>query len=199
MALKFVNPESFIKGYESSRYRNYEYNDCVVKAFAVLFGVSYDEAHGFTRGFFSRGERTGTYGFNRGIQSMMRHPTVRFYGNLKAARRLRGDTIIAIQKRYPHGIFLVDSYDHVSVLCDGVWVDYEGIISADTKVHAIYQFTDFTHYEELRAKVHQTNNNEFDWLSVVLFLFLISFLILNREMVKHDLIRLGLWIKEFIL
>ena len=44
MSLKFSNPEQFIEGYVTSRYKDYETNDCVVKALAILFGISYDVA-----------------------------------------------------------------------------------------------------------------------------------------------------------
>lgn len=195
MSLKFSNPEQFIEGYVTSRYKDYETNDCVVKALAILFGISYDESHGFTRGFFSRGERKGTLGFTEGIRSMMRNPHIRFHGAIREVQCMRKETIHSVQKTYSNGMFLVDSVNHVSVLCDGVWLDYEGLISAKTKVCAIYQFSDFNHYAKFRAAVRKKSASKVDWLSWILAILIAYALIFHGDQVKKDLLRLKHWIQ----
>lgn len=184
MGLKFVDPEPFIEGYETSRYRGYETNDCVVKALAILFGISYDEAHGFARGFFSRDERAGTHGFTHGIRTMMRDPSARFYGTVQEAECYRNETIASIQKAYPKGVYLVDSYHHVSVLCDGVWVDYVGLITPNTRVNAVYHFSRFEHYTKFRAAVRKKSASKVDWLSWILAILIAYALIFHGDRVK---------------
>ena len=198
MSLKFSNPEQFIEGYVTSRYKDYETNDCVVKALAILFGISYDESHGFTRGFFSRGERKGTLGFTEGIRSMMRNPHIRFNGVIREVQCMRKETIHSVQKTYSNGMFLVDSVNHVSVLCDGVWLDYEGLISAKTKVCAIYEFSDFNHYAAIRSKLKQEQDTKPDVLSIILLGIIVFALIFKREMVKRDLMDLWDWINHLL-
>lgn len=199
MGLKFVDPEPFIEGYETSRYRGYETNDCVVKALAILFGISYDEAHGFARGFFSRDERAGTHGFTHGIRTMMRDPSARFYGTVQEAECYRNETIATVQKAYPKGVYLVDSYHHVSVLCDGVWVDYAGLITPNTRVNAVYQFSHFKHYTKFRAAVRKKSASKVDWLSWILAILIAYALIFHGDQVKKDLSRLKHWIQYEIL
>ena len=199
MGLKFVDPEPFIAGYETSRYRGYETNDCVVKALAILFGISYDEAHGFARGFFSRDERKGTFGFTHGIRTMMRDPAARFYGTIQEAKCYRNETVETVQEAYPKGVYLVDSYNHVSVLCDGVWVDYEGIIKPDTRVYAVYRFTHFEHFINFRKEVRKKSASKVDWWSWILAILIAYALIFHGDRVKKDLLRLKHWIQYEIL
>ncbi|MBM3164916.1 MAG: hypothetical protein FJZ80_05585 [Bacteroidetes bacterium] len=199
MGLKFVDPEPFIEGYETSRYRGYETNDCVVKALAILFGISYDEAHGFARGFFSRDERAGTHGFTHGIRTMMRDPSARFYGTVQEAECYRNETIATVQKAYPKGVYLVDSCHHVSVLCDGVWVDYAGLITPNTRVNAVYHFSRFEHYTKFRAAVRKKSASKVDWLSWILAILIAYALIFHGDRVKKDLLRLKHWIQYEIL
>jgi hypothetical protein len=61
-ALPYCTTEKAIKGYEESEIAKNETNDCVVRAFASCFEVSYNYAHGYVKDYFGRKNRQGTYG-----------------------------------------------------------------------------------------------------------------------------------------
>jgi hypothetical protein len=51
-----------IIGYQDSEIAKKENNDCVVRAFASAFEISYDKAHKYVKEKFGRKDRCGTYG-----------------------------------------------------------------------------------------------------------------------------------------
>jgi hypothetical protein len=60
--LPYCTTNEAIKGYAESPIAKGERNDCVVRAFASSFGVSYDYAHKYVKEKFGRKNREGTYG-----------------------------------------------------------------------------------------------------------------------------------------
>jgi hypothetical protein len=60
--LPYCTTGKAIKGYSDSVIARGETNDCVVRAFASSFDVSYDYAHKFVKEKFGRKDRQGTYG-----------------------------------------------------------------------------------------------------------------------------------------
>jgi hypothetical protein len=60
--LPYCTTKEAIKGYDESSIAKGETNDCVVRAFASAFEVSYDYAHKYVRENFNRINRQGTYG-----------------------------------------------------------------------------------------------------------------------------------------
>jgi hypothetical protein len=60
--LPYCTTNEAIKGYVESPIAKGERNDCVVRAFASAFEVSYDYAHKYVRENFGRKNREGTYG-----------------------------------------------------------------------------------------------------------------------------------------
>jgi len=60
--LPYCTTKEAIKGYDESPIAKGETNDCVVRAFASAFEVSYDYAHKYVRENFGRINRQGTYG-----------------------------------------------------------------------------------------------------------------------------------------
>ena len=60
--LPYCTTKEAIKGYDESPIAKGERNDCVVRAFASAFEVSYDYAHKYVRENFGRKNREGTYG-----------------------------------------------------------------------------------------------------------------------------------------
>ena len=60
--LPYCTTKEAIKGYDESSIAKGETNDCVVRAFASAFEVSYDYAHKYIRENFNRINRQGTYG-----------------------------------------------------------------------------------------------------------------------------------------
>lgn len=60
--LPYCTTKEAIKGYDESPIAKKERNDCVVRAFASAFEVSYDYAHKYVKENFGRKDREGTYG-----------------------------------------------------------------------------------------------------------------------------------------
>ena len=60
--LPYCTTKEAIKGYDESPIAKGETNDCVVRAFASAFEVSYDFAHKYVNENFNRINRQGTYG-----------------------------------------------------------------------------------------------------------------------------------------
>ena len=60
--LPYEKTGNAIKGYSDSAIAKGETNDCVVRAFASSFDVSYDYAHRYVADEFGRKPRKGTYG-----------------------------------------------------------------------------------------------------------------------------------------
>ena len=198
MALKYIHPEQFILGLSESRYRNYETNDCVVKAFAILFGISYDEAHGFSRGFFDRPERNGPENFTNSMKRMIRNKNFSFNGKVKQVRLNEMLTIQRVQKEFHQGVYLVLTYDHVSVLCDGIFVDYQFILKPRDMVFEVFEFSDFAHHDEIRSKIHKKSSPRIEWMFIFAIILVIG-LIDQRKNVKRDLKQLKFWVQRTLL
>lgn len=198
MALKYIHPEQFISGLSESRYRNYETNDCVVKAFAILFGISYDEAHGFSRGFFDRPERNGPENFTNSMKRMIRNKNFSFNGKVIQVRLNEMLTIQRVQKEYHQGVYLVLTYDHVSVLCDGIFVDYQFILKPRDMVYEVFEFSDFAHHDEIRSKIHKKSSPRIEWMFIFAIILVIG-LIDQRKNVKRDLKQLKFWVQRTLL
>ena len=60
--LPYCTTKEAIKGYAESPIAKGERNDCVVRAFASSFGVSYNYAHKYVKENFGRKDREGTHG-----------------------------------------------------------------------------------------------------------------------------------------
>lgn len=198
MALNYIHPEQFISGLSESRYRNYETNDCVVKAFAILFGISYDEAHGFTRGFFDRTERNGTGNFSNSMKKMIRNSNFSFNGKVNRVKLNKAFNIKQIQNEFQLGVYLVVTFDHVTVLCDGVFVDYQNISKPRDLVYEVFEFSDFAHHEEIRSKIHKKASPKFEWWFIFVVIIIIG-LIDQRKNVQRDLRQLKFWVQRTLL
>jgi hypothetical protein len=195
--MKFIHPEQFISDYSQSRYKGFETNDCVVKAVSILFGIPYDEAHGFSRGFFDRPEKDGVSNFTKSMRRLMKNPNFSFNGNVSEVDITEDATVKDIHSEYQDGFYLVVTVDHVSVLCDGTWLDYKGIIKQKEEVYAVYEFSEFDHFDSIRKKISENNNSSFDyWLiAIVLVAALLYF---NETEVKQELRKFKKWAKREI-
>jgi hypothetical protein len=74
-----------IKGYDESVIAKGETNDCVVRAFASCFELSYDKAHKYVKEKFGRKDRQGTYGT---VITMMNLVLNRTQVNYKRIKRM---------------------------------------------------------------------------------------------------------------
>lgn len=198
MALNYIHPEQFISGLSESRYRNYETNDCVVKAFAILFGISYDEAHGFSRGFFDRPERNGPENFTNSMKRMIRNKNFSFNGKVKQIKLNETLTIQRVHKEFHQGVYLVLTYDHVTVLCDGIFVDYQFILKPRDMVYEVFEFSDFAHHDEIRTKINKKDTPKFEWWFIFVVIIIIG-LIGQRKQVQRDLRQLKFWVQRTLL
>ena len=195
--MKFIHPEQFISDYSQSRYKGFETNDCVVKAVSILFGIPYDEAHGFSRGFFDRPEKDGVSNFTKSMRRLMKNPNFSFNGNVSEVDITEDASVKDIHSEYQDGFYLVVTVDHVSVLCDGTWLDYKGIIKQKEEVYSVYEFSEFDHFDSIRKKISENNNPSFDyWLiAIVLVAALLYF---NEREVKQELRKFKKWAKREI-
>ncbi len=130
-----------IKGYVESKIAKREKNDCVVRAFASSFEVSYDFAHKYVSDEFNRKVRCGTFGTVKRLVDMsdslfkvngkkicpvgVRHNDqmlrslmydVKVKGNIKK----RNMTVGTFVKQNPKGTFFVLVNRHAFTIKNGV-------------------------------------------------------------------------------
>ena len=195
--MKFIHPEQFISDYAKSRYKGFETNDCVVKAVSILFGIPYDEAHGFSRGFFNRTEKDGVYNFTSSMRRLMKNQNFTFNGSVNEIDIDEHSTILDVYSEYNEGAYLVVTVNHVAILFDGHWLDYKGIIKQNEDVYAVYEFLDFEHFDSIRKKIAANNNSSFDvWLIIIVLIA--AFLYFNEKEIKHGLRNFKTWAKREI-
>lgn len=139
--LPYESTGNAIKGYNESKLAKGETNDCVVRAFASSFEVSYDRAHKYVADVFGRQPRKGTYGTSKGLVKMSDNKTTLNYkkvyplgkrvsdtmfGSLvydvkvKGVTTRRNMTVGTFVKKYPIGTFLVIVKQHAFTIKDGV-------------------------------------------------------------------------------
>ena len=148
-SLPYCNTEKAIKGYEESQIAKNEKNDCVVRAFASCFDVSYNYAHGYVRDNFGRNNRQGTYGTvnkmtklaeNRtqinykkvkcvGKLNNYNRRTLEYTVNVKGEKVNRKMTVGTFTKQNPVGTFFMLVSRHAFTIKDGVVIgNYEDSI-----------------------------------------------------------------------
>ena len=145
-SLPYCNTEKAIKGYEESQIAKNEKNDCVVRAFASCFDVSYNYAHAYVRDNFGRNNRQGTCGTvnkmtklaeNRtqinykkvkcvGKLNNYNRRTLEYTVNVKGEKVNRKMTVGTFTKQNPVGTFFMLVSRHAFTIKDGVVIgNYE--------------------------------------------------------------------------
>ena len=130
-----------IKGYSESKTAHGETNDCVVRAFASSFDVSYDYAHKYVADEFGRKPRKGTYGTITTLVKMsdnllkvngkkicpvgVRHNdhllrSLMYDVTVKGVTKKRNMTVGTFVKQNPKGTFFVLVRRHAFTIKDGV-------------------------------------------------------------------------------
>ena len=130
-----------IKGYSDSAIAKGETNDCVVRAFASSFDVSYDYAHRYVADEFGRKPRKGTYGTVPTLVKMAdslfkvngkkvcligERKNNQMIGSLKYDVTVKGETkkrnmtVGTFVKQNPKGTFFVLVRRHAFTIKDGV-------------------------------------------------------------------------------
>ena len=70
MKLNYIANNEAIKGYAESKLAAQEHADCVVRAIASAYDITYDRAHKWVQDTFSRKPRKGTFGFLSGMDKL---------------------------------------------------------------------------------------------------------------------------------
>jgi hypothetical protein len=158
--LPYCTTGKAIKGYEESTIAKNETNDCVVRAFASCFDVSYDYAHRYVRDNFGRKDRQGTYGtvFKMGElaekRTQINYKKVKCIGKLNQSHRhtldyevkVKGEkvtrkmTVGTFTKQNPVGTFFMLVEGHAFTIKDGVVIgNYEDSVKKKRTLYHAFQ------------------------------------------------------------
>lgn len=150
-----------IKGYTESKTAQGETNDCVVRAFASAFEVSYDYAHKYVENEFGRKPRKGTYFTASKLVNMADnlfkvngkkvHPVGKKYSSdmfgslsydvkVKGVNKRRNMTVGTFVKRNPKGTFIVLVRRHAFTIKDGVVIgNFEDAIKTKRPMRCAFE------------------------------------------------------------
>jgi hypothetical protein len=130
-----------IQGYSESVIAKSETNDCVVRAFASAFDITYDRAHKYVAEKFGRQPKKGTHGTASKLVKMSDNRTTvnykkvypvgkrytdTMFGSLsydvkvKGVTKRRNMTVGTFIKKNPKGTFFVIVAQHAFTIKDGV-------------------------------------------------------------------------------
>jgi len=139
--LPYEKTGNAIKGYTESAIAKGETNDCVVRAFASSFDVSYDYAHKYVADEFGRKPKKGTYGTITTLVKMSdnslkvngkkiypvgeRHDdhllrSLMYDVKVKGEIKKRNMTVGTFVKQNPKGTFFVLVRRHAFTIKDGI-------------------------------------------------------------------------------
>lgn len=116
-----------IKGYSDSKLAQSERGDCVVRAIASAYDMTYDKAHGWVADTFARKPKRGTWGFPTGMNTMSDNKTRLNHKMTKtidsATLTTRGGrskmTVGTFAKLYNRGTYIIRVTHHVFTIKDG--------------------------------------------------------------------------------
>jgi hypothetical protein len=157
--LPYCTTGKAIKGYSDSLIAKNETNDCVVRAFASCFDLTYDKAHKYVKEKFGRKDREGTY---RTVYKMMELSEYKTQINHKKVKCLgvkehtffslkyqvktkdgyvnRNMTVGTFIKQNPVGTFFILVDKHAFTIKDGVVIgNYEDAIKKKRVVRYAFQ------------------------------------------------------------
>ena len=131
----YISSSVAVKGIAESKLAESETNDCVVRAFASAFGITYDFAHKKVAELFKRKNGQGTYAFGY-IMGMMSSNNVKvnrkkitpikediglsYWVEVKGKSTLRNMTTAKFLEKYPKGTYIVTIRGHAFTIKDGV-------------------------------------------------------------------------------
>jgi hypothetical protein len=150
-----------IQGYTESVIAKSETNDCVVRAFASAFDISYDRAHKYIKEKFGRKDRQGTYGTVLTLNKMVEENTQVNYKKVKSVGKtinnskfktleyevkVKGEkvkrqmTVGTFIKQNPEGTFFVLVRQHAFTIKDGVVIgNYEDAVKTKKIIKNAFQ------------------------------------------------------------
>ncbi len=133
--IKYIPTKEAIIGYSDSTIAKTESNDCVVRAIASSFEMSYDDSHKFVAKIWFRRNREGTRNFVGGLRHMINNKVKingklfetmgNEYGHVSYEVKVKGQmvkrnmTTGTFIKRYPVGKYLVVVRGHAFSIIDG--------------------------------------------------------------------------------
>ncbi len=133
--IKYIPTKEAIIGHSDSSIAKTESNDCVVRAIASSFEMSYDESHKFVAKIWFRRNREGTRNFVGGMRHMVDNKIPingksfsnlgGQYGSMKYDVKVKGQivkrnmTTGTFIKKYPVGKYLVVVRGHAFSIIDG--------------------------------------------------------------------------------
>jgi hypothetical protein len=140
--IKYIPTKEAIIGYSDSTIAKTESNDCVVRAIASSFEMSYDESHKFVAKIWFRKNREGTRNFVGGLRHMINNKVKingklfetmgNEYGHVSYEVKVKGQmvkrnmTTGTFIKKYPVGKYLVVVRGHAFSIIDGKVVGNAG-------------------------------------------------------------------------
>jgi hypothetical protein len=162
MKLPYEMTSRAIKGYSESLTARGETNDCVVRAFASSFGVTYDEAHKYVAEKFNRKPRNGTYmtgprlvkmsnddisvngkkvyPLGKKQQGIFNSYSLSYEVKVKGEIKMRQMTVGTFIKKNPTGTFFVIVKGHAFTIKDGVVIgNYEDAVKTKRPMRAAFQ------------------------------------------------------------
>jgi hypothetical protein len=136
--IKYIPTKEAIIGYSDSTIAKTESNDCVVRAIASSFEMSYDDSHKFVAKIWFRRNREGTRNFVGGLRHMINNKVKindklfetmgNEYGHVSYEVKVKGQmvkrnmTTGTFIKKYPIGKYLVVVRGHAFSIIDGAVV-----------------------------------------------------------------------------
>jgi len=150
-----------IQGYSESLIAKSETNDCVVRAFASAFDITYDKAHKYVKEKFGRKDHQGTYGTVITLNKMVDNKTQVNYKKVKTIGKTIKDTpyktlayevkvkgekvnrqmtVGTFIKQNPTGTFFILVAQHAFTIKDGVVIgNYEDAVKTKKIVRTAFQ------------------------------------------------------------
>jgi hypothetical protein len=132
--LPYLKTSDSIAGYSDSKLAKYENSDCVVRAIAAAFGMSYDDSHSLVASLFDRKSRKGTLGFIPKMKILSQKMEIngkkfgfldtsvistRKIGSLGSISYPKQTTVNQFVKKYPKGTFIIVVRQHAFCIKDG--------------------------------------------------------------------------------
>ena len=159
--LPYEATSTAIKGYSDSEIAKHENGDCVVRAFASSFDISYDKAHKYVAENFGRKPKKGTFNTSTKLVKMADNKTTLNYkrvypvghrmtdsmfGSLsydvkiKGVTKRRNMTVGTFIKKNPKGTFLVLVNRHAFTIKDGVVIgNYEDSVKTKKRMRCAFE------------------------------------------------------------
>jgi len=162
MKLPYEMTSRAIKGYSESLTAKGETNDCVVRAFASSFELTYDEAHKYVAEEFRRKPRKGTfmtaskmnkmsdanttvngkkvYPLGKESKSVFLPYSLSYEVKVKGEVKMRQMTVGTFIKKNPIGTFFVLVKGHAFTIKDGVVIgNWEDAVKTKRPMRAAFQ------------------------------------------------------------